>query len=94
MTLDPFEHSDNYRDMIEVKLEQVLQEYPAAVISKVIRKVIENLVITERVAEAKGFQITDQDKRNLIERDYEDIQAEVDRAMGGMLGSIISREGG
>jgi len=94
MSFDPFEHSDNYRDMIEAKLEHVLKEYPASAISKVIRKVVENLVLVERVAEAKGIQITDEDKRNLIERDYEEIQDEVDRAIGGMLGSIISREGG
>lgn len=92
--LDPFGTADDYGQMVQVKLEQVIEQAPPQIIAKVIRRVVENLVIAERIAAEKGFDISDQDRRKIVERDYPEIQAEVDRALGGVIGSILSREGG
>ncbi len=94
MSIDPFETGDNYGEMVQTKLEHVLSESSPILVGKVIRKVIENLVITERIVQAKGQEITDSDKRAIVEQEYPDIQAEVDRAMGEFIGTILSREGG
>jgi hypothetical protein len=92
--IDPFETNDNYGQMVQVKLEQVIEQAPPQIIAKIMRRVVENLVIAERIAAKKGFDIVDQDRHKIVERDYPEIQAEVDRALGGVIGSILSREGG
>ncbi len=93
MSIDPFEAGDNYGEMVRTKLEHVLAESSPVLVGKVIRKVIENLVITERIVQAKGLEINDKDKRAIVEQEYPDIQAEVDRALGEFIGTILSREG-
>ncbi len=94
MTLDPFEIGDNYGEMVQQKLIHVLKESSPEVVGKIIRRVLEELVITERIAREKGVDIDDHDRRKIVEKEYPDIQEEVDRAMGGFIGSILSREGG
>ena len=94
LNLDPFESVDNYGELVQVKLEHVIEQAPAKVIAKVIRRVVENLVIAERIAAEKGAEILDEDRRRILETEYPEIQKEVDRGIGGMIGSILSREGG
>lgn len=93
MTIDPFEIGDNYSDQVQVKLTDVIKTASPVLIAKVVRKALESLVLAERVARNKGIEITELDKRALMERDYPDVQAEVDRAVGQFIGSIVSREG-
>ena len=94
MSIDPFELSNNYGDHVQVKLEEVIQTASPVLIAGLIRRVLENLVITERLAREQGFDIDDTDKRRLIESEYPDVQAEVDRAVGEFISSVVSREGG
>ena len=91
---DPFEYNGNYSDLAQAKLEDVIKSASPPLIAGVIRKVLENLVITERLAQAKGIEIEEKDKRQLLHKEYPDIQAEVDRAVGEFVASIVSREGG
>ncbi|MCX6639944.1 MAG: hypothetical protein NTW14_05610 [bacterium] len=94
MVKDPFALSDNYGDIVKGKLEEVLSTAPSIVLAKVIRRVLENLVLTERLAAQSGVEIGGREKQQLMQKDYPDIQAEVDRAVGEFIGSIVSREGG
>ena len=94
MSFDPFQLTDNYGDQVQVKLEEVIQTASPVLTAKVIRKVLENLVIVERVAREKRCEIGDMDRRRLMEREYPDVQAEVDRAVGEFISSIVSCEGG
>ena len=94
MSDDPFAMSGDYGDLVQAKLQDVLQNTPSQKIGQVIRKVIENLVLTERIALDKGIDIGALEKREIMQRDYEDIQSEVDRALGEFIGSILSAEGG
>lgn len=94
MVSDPFELSGNYGELAQAKLEDLIKTISPAQVASVIRKVLENLVITERVARSKGIDVEDRDKRELMHREYPEIQAEVDRAVGEFIGSILSREGG
>lgn len=94
MKTDPFELSGNYGDLVQAKLEDLIKTAHPAQIGKVIRKVLENLVITERLARSSGIDIDGKAKRQLMHREYPDIQAETDRAVGEFIGSILSREGG
>lgn len=93
MSIDPFEMHDDYSNSVHAKLEDILQHYQPSVVVSVIRKIVENLVITERLVQKKGIHIEEIEKRRLLEREFPDIQAEVDRALGGVIGSILSREG-
>jgi len=94
MSQDPFDISGNYGESAQVTLEQVISNAPPRRTGLVIRKVLENLVLTERVAREKGIEISEHDKRRLMQREYPDVQAEVDRAVGEFIGSIVSVEGG
>ena len=94
MINDPFALSDNYGDLVKGKLEEVLMTAPPAIVAKVIRRVLENLVLTERLAMESGVEVGGKEKQILMQKDYPDIQAEVDRAVGEFIGSIVSREGG
>ena len=94
MSFDSFQLTDNYGDQVQVKLEEVIQTASPVLTAKVIRKVLENLVIVERVVREKRCEIGDMDRRRLMEREYPDVQAEVDRAVGEFISSIVSREGG
>ena len=94
MLNDPFETGENYKVMVQAKLEQVLSESSPVLVGKIIRKVLENLILTERVARMKDLEISEMDKRAVIEKEYPDIQEEVDRALGEFIGTILSREGG
>ena len=96
-TQDPFDTYDNNRDyrvLVQEKLEHVLQTGTPSLISSVIRKVLENLILTERLAEAGGTDVGDAAKREYLEREHDSVQDEVNRAMGEFIGSILSREGG
>ncbi len=94
MNTDPFELNDDYGMMVQEKLEHVLENYSPQAVARVIRKVVENLVITERIISQRGIQIEESERKRLVEREHPQIQAEVDRALGGLIGSILSREGG
>ncbi len=94
MTIDPFALSSNFSESVQVQLEQVIAHAPVKRTSLVIRKVLENLVLAERIALEKGIEIDPRDKRLLLQRDFPEIQAEVDRALGEFIGSILSAEGG
>ncbi|TKJ39041.1 hypothetical protein CEE37_11495 [candidate division LCP-89 bacterium B3_LCP] len=94
---DPFESfadSGDYGKLVKDKLEHVLMEKTPQQLAPVIRKVIENLVITERLAEAAGLSIEDSAKNEILQKEYADIQSEVDRAVGVFVGSLLSCEGG
>ncbi len=92
--IDPFDHSGEYGELVKEKLEDVIKSTSPVLIAKVIRKVLENLVITERLAEAGKIEISDEAKRRIMQKDYREIQAEVDRASAEFVASIVSREGG
>jgi hypothetical protein len=94
MNNDPFEMGDDYGMMVQEKLEHVLENYSPQAVARVIRKVVENLVITERIINRRGIHIEESEIRRLVEKEHPEIQAEVDRALGGLIGSILSREGG
>jgi hypothetical protein len=91
---DPFAISDNYGDLIKGKLEQILTSAPPETIARVIRRVMENLVLTEHLAIQHGIEVSGHEKHKLMQQNYPEIQAEVDRAVGEFIGSIVSREGG
>ena len=95
--IDPFEsfkHSGDYGSLVHAKLEDVITNGTPSLTASVIRKVLENLIITEWLAEAGGVDIGDQAKRTLVQKEYQSIQEELDRAVGEFIGSILSREGG
>lgn len=89
----PFDNSGDYSELVKEKLEDVIRTASPILTARVIRKVLENLVITEHLAESCGVEITSEAKRRLIEKDYQEIQAEVDRAAAEFIASIVSREG-
>jgi hypothetical protein len=94
MSIDPFASAEDYESVIQVKLEDIIANTPAHRVGLVIRKVLENLVLAERMALENGLDISDRDRQRLMRRDYPEIQAEVDRAIGVFIGSIVSAEGG
>ncbi len=65
-----------------------------SLVASVIRKVLENLVLTERLAEAGGTDVGDTAKREFLQKEHDSVQDEVNRAVGEFIGSILSREGG
>ena len=91
---DPFAFEGSYEKFVQDKMAEVITHTPARRTVLVIRKALENLVLAERLAASKGIEISERDKRQLIQRDYVSIQEEVDRAMGEFIGSILSAEGG
>ncbi|MFH1863051.1 MAG: hypothetical protein ABH878_09615 [bacterium] len=91
---DPFDIGSNYQVLVQTKLEQVLSIAPPQRTALVIRRVVENLILTERIALQQGVEINEAAKKELIQREYNDVQQEVDRALGGFIGSIVSAEGG
>lgn len=94
MSIDSFEIPDSLGETIQVKLEQVITNAPPQRTSLVIRKVMENLVLAERVAQQHGIEIEGRAKRAILQKDYTEVQAEVDRALSEFIGSILSAEGG
>ncbi len=94
MNFDPFDLNANYGAHAQVRLEEVISQASPNRTGLVIRRVLENLVLAERVAREKGFEISEMDKRRIMQKDFPDIQAEVDRAVGEFIGSIVSAEGG
>ncbi len=94
MPSDIFEISDNYGEFIQVKLEEVIQHSPPKRTALVVRKVLENLVLTERMAQEQGAEIHETHKQRMIRKDFPEIQAEVDRAIIKFIGAIVSAEGG
>lgn len=94
MKEDPFEFEGNYGELLQVKLAEVISHAPARRTVLVIRKVLENLVLAERLAAKRGPEISDVDRRLMLQHDYGDVQAEVDRALAEFIGSILSAEGG
>jgi hypothetical protein len=91
---DPFTFEGNYGDLLQVKLAEVIAMVPSRSIVLVIRKTLENLVLAERLSAARGVEITDLDRYYMLQHDYAGVQAEVDRALGEFIGSILSAEGG
>lgn len=91
---DPFEISANYGEYAQARLEQVIATAPARRTGLVIRKLLEDLVLAERIARDHGVEINDREKRQIMHREHDDVQAEVDRAVGEFIGSIVSAEGG
>jgi hypothetical protein len=91
---DPFDISADYGAQAQVRLEEVISQASPRRTGLVIRKVLENLVLAERAAHEKGFEITDSDRRRIMQSQYPEVQAEVDRAVGVFIGSIVSAEGG
>ena len=91
---DPFAFEGNYSDILQVKLAEVIAQAPSQRTVLVIRKVLENLVLAERLAVSRGFEITGHDRHEIMQQDHDGIQAEVDRALGIFIGSILSAEGG
>jgi hypothetical protein len=94
MTYDPFEIGENYGEQIQAKLKEVIVNAPPERTALVIRKVLENLVLAEQIARENGLDISDREKRVLLERRYPEIQQEVDRGIGIFIGSVLSAEGG
>ncbi|RJP79933.1 MAG: hypothetical protein C4524_04420 [Candidatus Zixiibacteriota bacterium] len=94
MSIDPFDFSGNQSDMIQAKLEQVLTHAPARRAGLVVRRVLENLVLAERLAMEQGAEIDDDGRRRLMQQHYPEVQAEVDRAVVKFIGAIVSAEGG
>lgn len=95
--IDPFEsfeHSGDYGALVHAKLEDVIKNGTPSLTASVIRKVLENLIITELLAESGGVDIGDLAKRSLVQKEHQSIQEELDRAVGEFIGSILSREGG
>jgi hypothetical protein len=96
-THDPFESYDykrEYQSLVQEKLEHILETVKPSLIASVIRKVLENLVLTERLAEAGGTDVGDTAKRKFLQKEHDSVQDEVNRAVGEFIGSILSREGG
>jgi hypothetical protein len=91
---DPFAFEGSYHDLLKIKLTEVLANAPPQRSFLVIRKVLENLILAERIAASRGAEINDRDRYITMQQDYDGIQAEVDRAMGEFIGSILSAEGG
>lgn len=94
MNFDPFEIGENYGERIQAKLQEVIMHAPPERTALVIRKVLENLVLAEQIALENGLEVTDREKRMLLERRYPEIQQEVDRGIGIFIGSVLSVEGG
>ncbi len=94
MSFDPFVISENYGEQLQAKLKEVIENAPPQRTALVIRKVLENLVLAERIALENGVEVTDREKRALLERRYPEIQQEVDRGIGIFIGSVLSAEGG
>lgn len=91
---ESFDHSGDYGSLVQAKLEDIIENGTPSLIASVIRKVLENMIITERLAEAGDVDIGDNAKRCLMEKEHQSIQEELDRAVGEFIGSILSREGG
>lgn len=91
---DPFAMNGHYGDLVQSKLEEVISGAPPRRIALVIKSILENLVLTERIAEQRGVHVSDADKGQLLEKELPEIQAEVDRAVGIFIGSVVSAEGG
>jgi hypothetical protein len=94
MNFDPFAAPENYGEYNQVKLAEVIVHAPTQRTVQVIRKILEHLVLAERLAAARGPEITDADRRAMMQQDHDAINDEVDRALGVFIGSILSAEGG
>jgi hypothetical protein len=94
MNFDPFASPDHYGEYNQVKLAEVIVHSPTQRTVQVIRKMLEHLVLAERLVASRGPEITDADRRALMQQDHDSIRDEVDRAMGEFIGSILSAEGG
>jgi hypothetical protein len=94
MNFDPFAAPDHYGEYNLIKLAEVIVHAPPQRTVQVIRKMLEHLVLAERLVAARGPDISDSDRRAMMQSDHAAINDEVDRAMGEFIGSILSAEGG